>query len=242
MAFNYSPRVITNGLVLYLDAGNQTSYVGNGTAWRDLTPNGNNGTLTNSPTFTRQSSGAIVFNGSSNYVITPTNLSSLNLNSSITIDTWFKPTALANASHADGIVSKGLFTDNNSAIYELLIRVTGGINYPFVRISTSAGVQSYAPTQIPTNPNQIYNIVCTYNGSTIRIFVNNVEAGTGAAASGTLVSNTQELAIGTRYLNRGGGNDSFFTGNIYSVKIYNRALSATEIQQNYDAFKGRFIL
>jgi hypothetical protein len=242
MAFNYSPRVITNGLVMYLDAGNQTSYVGNGTAWRDLTPNGNNVTLNNNPTFNRQSSGVIVFNGSNNYAITPTNLSSLNINSSITIDTWVKPTALANATNGEGIVSKGLFTDNNSAIYELMARNISSINYPFIRVATSAGVQAYAPTQIPINPNQIYNVVCTYNGSTLRIFVNNIEAGTGAAASGTIVSNTQELAVGVRYLHRSGASDSFFTGNIYSVKIYNRALSAQEIRQNYDAFKGRFIL
>jgi hypothetical protein len=51
MAFNFSPKIVTNGLVLYLDAANTRSYSGSGTAWNDLTVNGNNGVLTNGPTF-----------------------------------------------------------------------------------------------------------------------------------------------------------------------------------------------
>jgi hypothetical protein len=51
MAYNFSPKIITDGLVLYLDAANTRSYPGSGTVWTDLSRVGNNGTLTNGPTF-----------------------------------------------------------------------------------------------------------------------------------------------------------------------------------------------
>jgi hypothetical protein len=51
MSLIHSPRIVTDGLVLCLDAGNPKSYTGSGTTWTDLSGNGNNGTLTNSPTY-----------------------------------------------------------------------------------------------------------------------------------------------------------------------------------------------
>ena len=68
MAFNYSPRIIQDGLVLYLDAANTKSYPTTGTTWSDLSRRGNNGTLTNGPTFNSSNGGIIVFDGINNYV------------------------------------------------------------------------------------------------------------------------------------------------------------------------------
>ena len=82
--------------------------------------------------------------------------------------------------------------------------------------------------------------MCTYDGTIMRIFVNGIESGSGLSTSGTIQNNTQQLTIGVRYLARNIGTDHYFSGNIYLSKIYNRALSATEIQQNYNATKTRF--
>ena len=68
MAFNFSPKIVTNGLVLALDAANTKSYPGSGTVWSDLTPNGNNGALTNGPTFNSANGGSIVFDGTNDYL------------------------------------------------------------------------------------------------------------------------------------------------------------------------------
>ena len=68
MAFNYSPNIITDGLVLYLDAANTKSYPGSGTTWRDLSKSQLNGTLTNGPTFNSSNGGSIVFDGVDDYV------------------------------------------------------------------------------------------------------------------------------------------------------------------------------
>jgi hypothetical protein len=64
MAFNYSPKIVTDGLVLYLDAANSKSYVSGSTTWSDLSRGGNNGTLTNGPTYSSAKGGIIILDGS----------------------------------------------------------------------------------------------------------------------------------------------------------------------------------
>lgn len=107
MALNHSPKIVTNGLVLYLDAANQKSYPGSGTTWTDLSGNGNTGTLTNGPTFSANNNGGIVFDGANDYV-SISNSSSLNITGrNITIEVIFKSNDLASSQHADGLLSKG---------------------------------------------------------------------------------------------------------------------------------------
>ena len=85
MAFGNGPRIITNGLVLALDAADRNSYVSGSTTWTDLSGNGRNATLTNGPTFNSENGGCIVFDGVDDYA-----LSSLSVNSitNVTIQCW----------------------------------------------------------------------------------------------------------------------------------------------------------
>ena len=218
--------------------GTRGTTVATGGGWGDTSGNNNHGELVNGPTFNTANGGSILFDGVNDYIITP-NSTTLNITSTITLESWIKSTTLANSSHGDGIFSKGLSADNNSGVYETLLAQSGGVNYPFFRMRIGAVTPTYFPTNIPIILNQLYHIVSTYNGSIMRIFVNGVESGTGLSTTGTIQSNTQELAIGVRY-NR--SSDSYFNGNIYLSKIYNRALSAQEIFQNYNATKSRFNL
>jgi hypothetical protein len=71
MATNYSPKIVTDGLVLSLDAADKNSYIGSGTTWTDLSANGHVGTLTNGPTFDSNNGGAIDFDGDNDYVTVP---------------------------------------------------------------------------------------------------------------------------------------------------------------------------
>ena len=68
MSFSFSPKIVTDGLVLYLDAANTRSYVSGSTVWTDLSRVGNNGLLINGPTFNSLNNGSIVFNGTNQYV------------------------------------------------------------------------------------------------------------------------------------------------------------------------------
>jgi hypothetical protein len=238
--FANGPTIVTNGLVLALDAGDKNSYISGSTTWFDLT-GVNNGTLTNGPTFNSGSGGSIVFDGTNDYVITTSGLTpSLNITTSITLETWLRSTALADITHADGINSKGRSSDNNTGVYETLLIQSSSINTPLFRIRIGSSTPTYNPNT-PMILNQIYHFVSTYDGNTMRIFINGIEIETGLATSGTIENNTEQLTIGTRFILRGGGGfDSFFSGNLFSNKIYNRALTASEVLQNYNATKGRF--
>jgi hypothetical protein len=242
MIFNIDyPAIVTNGLVLNLDAGFTPSYPTTNTTWYDVSSGGNNGTLTNGPTFNSANNGSIVFDGVDDYAVTTQDQTpNLNITSSITLETWLKSTAVANSQHGDGVNSKGLSSDGNTGVYETLIVSSGEINYPFFRLRIVSNTPTYFPTNISLSLNQIYHFVSTYDGSTMRIFINGVEAGTGLSTSGNIETNTQPLCIGVRLVHRNFGGDSFFSGNIFTNRIYNRALSQLEITQNYNAQKGRF--
>ncbi len=228
-------------LVLNLDAGNSASYAGSGTAWTDLSGFGNNGTLVNGPTYSSADGGSIVFDGVNDFAIT-TQASSptLNLTSQITLETWIMSTALASSLHADGINSKGFSSDNNSGVYETLLVPFNSVNYPLFRLRIGSSTPVYNPTNIPINLNQIYQFTSTYDGSTMRIYINGIESGPGLAQTGNIEANAQQLTTGVRFCLRGGGADSFFSGRIYINKIYNRALSASEILQNFNDTKSRY--
>ena len=91
MASHSGPDIIEDGLVLALDAANTKSYGGSGTTWSDLSGNGNDGTLTNGPTFSSDNLGCIVFDGSDDRVDGVHN-SELNLTNDLTVECWFRRT------------------------------------------------------------------------------------------------------------------------------------------------------
>ena len=88
MAIKHSPRIVTDGLVLYLDAANTKSYPGSGTTWTDISGKSNNGTLTNGPTFDSGNKGTIVFDGSNDYVSETSGLSDSLLQGDWSISFW----------------------------------------------------------------------------------------------------------------------------------------------------------
>ena len=230
----YQAPIVTNGLVLAVDAGNLVSYESGSTSTYSMTGS-ISGSLINGTGYNINDGGSWVFDGIDDYIITSSSL--LNITTSITLETWLKSTALANASHGDGVNSKGVSSDGNSGVYETLLVQTGGSNYPFFRMRIGSSTPTYFPTNIPINLNQIYHFVSTYDGNTIRIFINGIESGTGLSQTGTIEANTQGLTTGVRF-NRGA--DMYFNGNMFVNRIYNRALTAAEVTQNFNAQKGRF--
>lgn len=217
MAFNFSPKIVTDGLVLYLDAANTRSYLGTGTTWSDLSRGGNNGTLINGPTFNSENGGSIVFDGSNDYVTIPTITNNI-----YTIDFWYK------MGGNDG--SYGYFAssgDNGFAIGEGGPGIGYGQFYYWnSSVSTGLGL-------IPSTTN--WNHICTL----INVSTNNIQIyGNGNQLSNSTISNmsTSISNIG-RYITL---NIHYLKGNLASYKIYNRSLSTTEILQNYNTTKNRF--
>lgn len=223
MAFSNGPVIITNGLVLSLDAADRNSYPGSGTTWTDTSGNGNNGTLTNGPTFDNTNGGRIYLDGTNDYIALNSSIAS---SSPFTLDFWYYPTRI-NSSY-DQIYSSPDNTDLQLFFHTTSKTLTTSIEN--VEIATSFTLAS-------NNINQWYNIVWTYNYVNRFVYVNNSVVQSNADTT-AYTNNSTTVAIGS--LPSGGG--YFLQGYFGSVKIYNRALSTTEIQQNYNALKSRFNL
>jgi hypothetical protein len=230
MGFYRGPNVVTNGLVLNLDAANTKSYVSGSTTWRDLSGNGNNGTLVNGPTFSSNYGGGIVFNGSNQYVTLGT-YSNMGITNR-TYNTWF----LVNTTGASNriLTFPADDTSTDTPAY------TSGVT----TIGTSAGLGGPPYDGYPSNYNNVFafgnkqwiNIQSTITGKTVLNYINGVFIAS-ATSTGTVSTNP----IG--YIGRYNGNyGQYFSGTIASVSIYYRALSAAEVAQNYNAQKSRFNL
>lgn len=217
MAFNYSPKIVTDGLVLYLDAANTRSYPGTGTTWSDLSRGGNTGTLTNGPTFNSGNGGSIVFDGTNDYV----NLGSVSQitpgTGDFTIDFWINPINWSSTyvPLLTTTITNGIWIGKNATNFVLrAYNVADDLQY----------------TTFPTT-NMWTNIIVRRSGTTANIYYN-----TSSVVSGTV---TRNYVQGTTEIARD-GTTNVFNGRISSVKYYNRALSSTEIRQNYNATKTRF--
>ena len=224
LALSHSPSIVTDGLVLCLDAGNPKSYPGSGTTWTDLSGGGNTGTLTNGPTYSSANGGSLVFDGTNDYVNCGSP-STLNFGTgNFNLSCWVN---IPSTSGADwiGIISRyvsgvGFWIQLNPGNRYVGFSWDGSI---FITSSTSAG------------GGQWKFISCQRTGSTsAEVYVNGIlVASSSSMSSGT--SNGQQIDIGR--IDIAG---RYSAGNIAQVSIYNRALSAAEIQQNYNALKGRF--
>jgi hypothetical protein len=216
MALKHSPIIVTNGLILCLDAANSRSYAGIGTSWSDLSGRGNTGTLTNGPTYNSTNGGSIVFDGSNDYVALP----SIDTNSNFTLNFWTQRTSNAN--------SLTLFSGTPDSGY-LQIR-NWASNISLVR-SFVAELGNFG-SSTATTINLIYNITITKSGTTFSAYVNGVFKNT-LTVDQTFTTTGQALGINSN-------NSEPYAGNIYQFSAYNRALSAAEIQQNFNALRSRY--
>jgi hypothetical protein len=222
------PDLIQDGLVLCLDAANSKSYPGSGTSWIDLSRNENNVTLQNGPTFSSGNGGTIFFDGTNDCA----SKTSINV-SYLTIDVWAKWTQFFSDSNGHALVSNSNSATNGYLLYQSTASPYNKIQ-AFVRGSSINAFQSNSALSTGV----WYNIGFTYNGSTNNIYLNGILDNSVTATVGAITASSANFIIGATYTV--GSNP--FNGNIANVKLYNRALSASEILQNYNATKGRFRL
>jgi hypothetical protein len=221
MATSYSPKIITDGLVLALDAANTKSYPGSGTTWRDLSGNGNNGTLTNGPTYNSTNGGSIVFDGLNDYVDIGVK-GTLNP-STITVSAWMKPES--------SLSSKYIIRNRT---YGWGILITDSMKLATF-VYTNSSVSSAYTSDI-TLSSLYYNTVFTFSNSNLNVYLNGTLLNSVTTPSNSIYYVENYVAVG-----RDANADvSYFLGNISQVSVYNRALTAAEILQNYNATKGRY--
>jgi len=228
MAFGNGPRIVTSGLVLSLDAADRNSYPGSGTTWADVSGNNNNGTLVNSPTFSNNP-GFFTFTTNRNV---STALSNISL-SAATFIAWVYPTQ-TQAQYTGIIFNRTGFGGSTALATGMNLFTNNSIGYHWVdtNFSWNSGLT------IPNN--QWSMIVMSINSTAATAYL--------CQSSGITTSTNTTSHSPVSGLNffiacdPGFTVDRVFIGRIATSMIYNRALSASEIQQNYNALKSRFNL
>jgi hypothetical protein len=226
MGIDYNNIIVSDGLVFYIDAANPRSYSGTG-----LTANGLVGgigaTLINGVGFTSSNNGSFIFDGSDDRINLPIN-PSLDISESITLESFIYPTAYKN------IGGPGSFIISKPDSYYLELSPEGKIRLAFISLSS----EIYYDGNNTVSLNSWSHIVVTRdkNNSTINIYFN----GTLDRSLGSITGNIKVQQIYAVMMGSFSGGDYQFFGRIANAKIYNRALTAQEILQNYNATKGRY--
>ena len=223
MSLNHGGKpIVTDGLVLCLDAANPKSYPGSGTTWTDLSGNGNNGTLVNGVGYNSSNLGSLVFDGSNDYV-SVANSNSLNPLTN-TLICWVKSNTSTWNDYGFLMSKRDVFV-----MHPNISSTT--VNY-YYRLNNA-----WVSQQITVSNITVWNMyACSWDGTNINAYLNGALINSGVKTGPLNTADTGVLQIGkddtySRYLN----------GNIAQASIYNRALSATEIAQNYNALKSRYI-
>ena len=235
---SYYGGIVTQGLVLDLDAAKRDSYAGIGTAWNDISGNINNGVLTNGPTFNSANGGSIVFDGSNDYTNIINQLQFERTNS-FSLCIWIYPTSVSNHQLFNNETIQTSPTPYRG--YRMDITTDNKIGFSLRNTVTTN--QAHITTINTLTANNWYNIVATYNGSSntsgMNIYINGVNQSVTTVVNNltaTIISN-ETTWIGLRRPTTTGP----FVGRISQASIYNRALSASEVLQNYNATKGRYL-
>ena len=216
----YYGGIVTNGLVLNLDAAKQDSYPRTGTTWRDISGNQNNGTLVNGPTFNSDNGGNIVFDGVNDYVQLLATPSSL-ITSNVTISSWF---------------------NTSNTTQQMIIGNSGGSSRFYIETFNRSGTlvahwgigsqQNSLTSNAIITTNSWVNYSMTYDGNIAIGYLNGLTTDSTSIGNQTYTNNTLRVGLWVNTL--------YFKGNISQVTTYNRALTAQEVLQNYNATKSRY--
>ena len=227
--FKFSPpSIITSGLVIHLDAGDSTSYPGSGSTWFDLSPNGKNATLQNSPAFDSvDGGGCFDFDASNDYI----SLSTTGVaNPALTFEFWIKK-------KGNGGYFIVMDRSDNPELRMIFNPSSGNLQAALY----DNGAYFYS-NNVPTYTNgNWYHIVCTIKNGEQKIYANGniVMSGTGTGYDGAPSGNVGEHTIGT-YNRPGTGYGGYANIKIAQYRLYNKALSEDEVLNNWNVTKAKF--
>jgi hypothetical protein len=218
-----SRNIINDNITLLYDAANFKSFISGSTKWEDLSRFNYYGDLTNSPGYSPNNLGSLTFDGIDDYINIP-QTGILSNKSAFTISCWIYPTSLT------GI--RPIFVNYYVGNTEVLFR----INNSDLQFFTFTSSQIGGTTQSFNAINQWSNVVASYDGTTMKTYVNGVQSQTTFSQSGGLSTSTLPYLIGyytspTNY---------YFEGRVASCGVYLRNLTDSEILQNFNATRFRF--
>ena len=203
----------------------------------DISGNSNNGTLLNGPVYVKTDGGSLSFDHTTLQYLNFSNTSSLQFlnRSPYTLEAWVYPTRNPGANNWTGIFDRESNAGSGRDGYNLYFLGSTTTNTFFTteRFVAGSAVAPSITLNQSVSVNNWHHIVATYDGTTLSLYRNGSLVGTPATSTGNITNTSKTLTIGVR-----GG--QYFGGRISNSKIYNKALTAAEIQQNYNALKSRF--
>ena len=233
MALLHSPRIVTNGLVLCLDAANRKSYPGSGTVWRDLVGRGINGALTNGPTFSSANGGSIVLDGVNDHIRIGAVTSSLTRNISYSI--WFSLNSL-------NAIQTLFWDDDAKGGGDAWVRVNVNGSISSHRDGDGFGVLSTPAQTVALNNWYNFTITNSLTPANKSFYLNGQLIISNNIPIASRL-NRSYVSIGANFGQTGIiGGGGYLNGKVSTFSIYGRSLTPAEIQQNYNATKGRYNL
>jgi hypothetical protein len=220
-------NIVRNGLVLHLDAADRKSYPGSGTVWYDRSGNRYNGTLTNGPTFNNSNGGNIVFDGVDDYSISTSFTPNI---TNKTLAGWCK---LGSVSQQGGGLINIQNVGGNLYFDAIVYNETGngwGFGSDFFNRTGWSGVKE-------TSTSQWVYMVATYQNLNYNMYRNGALIYNLTSFNALNFNFSSESLIGLRHT---GGGNAYLSATVAMAQIYNRALSASEVLQNFNATRTRF--
>jgi len=228
MALCYQPNIVIQGLKLAYDAANPKCYAGVGTFVNDLSGNNNTGYLYSGASYSSNLTGYFSFDGSDDYIGT-------NFQPNydfITVNVWFWSGAFSTFGTNTCIVANSQVSSPYPS-FDIRKRITGALQLQFAISSSGSEIGQDIGF---INDYTWYNVQFTYDGTTVKCWLNSIQV-VNYSIAGTLRNSTSNLFI---------AKNPAFAGrnaaiNVSQLFIYNRALTDSEIQRNYNATKQRYI-
>ena len=224
MSNNYGPRIVTDGLVLCLDAADKNSYPGSGTVWYDLAGGGNHANLINGVSYNSTNTGNMTFDGTNDFVGLQSN--NIELGTNFTLSFTFRQTA----TRGDWV---RLFGHSGSSRYWGIWMPTA-FNYLLYQSYLGGGSTNSANYTFTLN--NIYQVTLTSTATNKTFYIN------GNFLSSHSVGGAIDYSTSTGTISIGfAGFHTLHIGQIYNAMIYNnKTLTADQVRQNFEATKGRF--
>ena len=231
MALAHSPKIVTDGLVLCLDASDGKSYSGSGTTWTDR-GGSNDGTLVNGAAF-NSTDKSIELDGTNDCIDLGSDIT-IKTSGGWTVDSWVKYDTVP--AGYNNTTSPGNFIGDQSIAYNSWY--WSALNSKLALWNKSPGIWKYGSTTLQADIWYNAVLVCENSGTSYQMYLN------GAAEGGdhtSYVWNASFSGLKIRWIGRGStGNPRQVDGAFATTRAYNKALTASEVLQNYNATKGRF--
>ena len=212
------PDIITDGLVFSVDAGSERSYSGSGTTWKNLGSSGSDVSLTNGPTFNAANGGYFEFDGTDDYAYSADN--SFDITGNVTINSWIRH-------DGTGSIVGNYMSNSTNFGYRMRRNGANGSNlWLYASGNALSGGAIY--------DNIWYMVTGVFSSTGLRAYINGVLVASNTTAYSSSFGG--DFFIGAYSVGA-----EIFGGDIASAQVYSSALTASEVLQNYNSQKNRFI-